>query len=273
MQEQQTSFPRTLHMHLKMRFLKGSNAWPFLLLYLAALLKAIHVESLHGLFLLVCWQGFYLWGEKLFPKYPYSKWAAFWKTLPLNWPAFKHWPPADLIYSTLACVSFYAIVSAAYWVVCLGLPSCECISVYNYRCVCVSQCENLSLLSHMCWQSLSRAPFDIRRILGISQHTLSFWRPTHSLFNLLSWSLSSSLSGFDIKPDYPQCTWYFYQRWQQLLRQEQVPVSTKTRALIMSRTCRFLDLCVKPFWKDFEQWTCPSNVGHLELTQSWRTDP
>ncbi len=125
--------------------------------------------------------------EKPFPKYPYSKCAAFWKTLPLNWPAFKHWPPADLIYSTLACVSFYAIVSAVYWVVCLGLPSCECMSVYNYRCVCVSQCENVSLLSHMRWQSLNRAPFDIHRILGISQHT-------HSLFNLFSWSLSSSMA-------------------------------------------------------------------------------
>lgn len=190
----------------------------------------------------------------------------------LNWPAFKHWPLADLIYSTLACVSFYAIVSAA-WVVCLGLPSCECMSVYNYWCVCVSQCENVSLLSHMRWQSLSRAPFDIRRILGISQHTLSFWRPTHSLFNLLSWSLCSSLSGFDIKPDYPQCIWYFYQWWQQLLRPEQVPVSTKTQDWIMSRTYRFFDLCVKPFWKDFEQWTFPSNAGHLELTQSWWTDP
>lgn len=156
-------------------------------------------------------------------------------------------------------MSFYAIVSAAYWVVCLGLPSCECMPAYNYRCLCVSQCENLSLLSHMRWQSLSRAPFDIHRILGISQHT-------HSLFNLLSWSLSSFLYGFDIKPDNPQCIWYMYQRWQ-------VPVSTKTWAWIMSRTWRFLDLCMKPCWKDFEQWTYLSNVGHLELTQSWRTDP
>lgn len=161
---------------------------------------------------------------------------------------------------------FYATVSAVYWVVCLGLLSCECMSIYNYRCVCVSQCENVSLLSHMRWQSLSRAPFDIRRILSISQHTLSFWKPTHSLFNLLS----LSLSGFDIEPDYPQCIWYFYKRWQQSLRPEQVPVRTKNPCLDnvkdiqVSRSMR--EAILEGFWAMNLPFQCWQSWANAKLT-------
>lgn len=135
--------------------------------------------------------------------------------------------------------------------------------------MCQSVWEFITSFSHALAESDLSSIWHLQNSWHLSAHTV-IWGP-----HALSWSLSFSLALISSRITHNASDTFIkgdnshlgQNRCHSVLK----PIPWIT--WIMSRTCRFLYLWEKPFWKDFGKCTCPSNAGHLELTQSWHTDP